>query len=70
MCTISHTAVLAHCCADQRVAMSQLSLFSAANMEHADMIVKQLIKEDVRKKVKAIFMLLLIVHVPFVDTDE
>lgn len=34
------------------------------------MIVKQLIKEDVRNKIKALFMLLFIVHVAFVYTEE
>lgn len=70
MCTIPHTAVLAHCCADQQAAVSPLSLFSAANIEHPGMIVKQLIKEEVRKKVKALFMPILIVHVPFVYTED
>lgn len=49
MCTVPHTAMLAHSCVDQHAPVSLLSCYSAVNMEHADMIVKHLIKKEVRK---------------------
>lgn len=64
---VTHTAELDYNCGDQHAPVSSVIVFSAANREHADMIVKHLIKKEVRKK--ALFMTLL-VHVPFVYIGE
>lgn len=63
VCAVTGAAVAAHRCDEQHATASPLGLFSTADMEHAGLIVKQLIKEEEGMKARAIFISLLIVCV-------